>query len=31
MVTPQHKNPFPGGHEIYNFNLVDPFFVIITT
>ena len=20
MVTPQHKNPCPGGHEIYNFD-----------
>ena len=19
MVTPQHKNPYPGGHKIYNF------------
>ena len=19
MATPQHKNPYPGGHEIYNF------------
>ena len=19
MITPQHKNPCPGGHEIYNF------------
>ena len=19
MVTPQHKNPYPGGHEIYKF------------
>ena len=19
MATPWHKNPFPGGHEIYNF------------
>ena len=19
MATPEHKNPYPGGHEIYNF------------
>ena len=24
MATPQHKNPWPGGHEIYNFG--KPFF-----
>ena len=23
MVTPQHENPCPGGHEIYNFG--EPF------
>ena len=20
MATPQHQNPFPGGHDIYNFS-----------
>ena len=29
MATPLHKNPCPGGHEIYNFGL-DPSSVIIT-
>ena len=19
MATPEHKNPYPGGHEVYNF------------
>ena len=28
IATPQHKNPCPGGHEIYNF--VDPSLVMIT-
>ena len=22
MTTPQHKNPCPGGHEIYNFDRI---------
>ena len=28
MATPLHKNPSPGGHEIYNFGR--PFLNIIT-
>ena len=28
MASPQHKNPCPGGHEIYNFSR--PILIVIT-